>query len=390
VSHLALIPSDESTRVFSKEPSALIGELKSLIREKVGSEKVLAALSGGVDSTVATLIAISALGERVTPVLLDTGFLRENEPQIVKKLFDSISPIPLKILERSEIFFKAVSALDDAESKRIAFRETFYAQLKEEAQKIGARWLLQGTIAPDWIETTGGIKTQHNVLAQLGIRTEERYGFSLLEPLAYLYKDQVRALARALGLPKEFANRQPFPGPGLLIRIPGRVSQEKLELVKKVNTIVEERLSTLSASQYFGAIFDAPERLATRVLKGYENYEFKERVTGVMGDARVYAKMLGVDAPERESLLKHYQKLVAELTSLKSEYTRVCVLISSKNEGKYAIVVRAVKTSDFMTADVALPPFELLVSLCSHVLKQAIREIYFDVTPKPPATIEYE
>lgn len=107
MSHLALIPSDESTRVFSKEPSALIGELKSLIREKVGSEKVLAALSGGVDSTVATLIAISALGERVTPVLLDTGFLRENEPQIVKKLFDSISPIPLKILERSEIFFQS-------------------------------------------------------------------------------------------------------------------------------------------------------------------------------------------------------------------------------------------------------------------------------------------
>lgn len=395
---------EELLRASALPPQRLLEELVKLVRERASGQTVVAAVSGGIDSTVAALIAVRALGERVHPVFVDTGFMREGEPQQVKAGFDSVSPVKLEIVDAQQRFYDAVKGLRDAEKKRLAFRETFYSLLRELVQKKGASMLVQGTIAPDWIETVGGIKTQHNVLSQLGIRTEEKFGFRLLEPLAYLYKDQVRALAAQLGLPQVYVSRQPFPGPGLLVRVPGEATPKKVALLRSATRIVEDGLAPLGASQWFAALFGAAKMSGERLLSGAENWVFEEKVTGVKGDARVYGGMLGVGptsgvSPKEfdsraYSLYSESNTLLRELLNRATDFFRLCVRVGAKHDAPsgYSLVVRAVKTSDFMTADVLKPPFAQLKYLVEEVLArhEEIRDVFYDVTPKPPATIEYE
>jgi GMP synthase (glutamine-hydrolysing) len=397
-------PPDESLGLTSLSPEALAAEIRRRVAQTVGSEAVLAATSGGVDSTVATLLVSQELGDRVHPLLLDTGFMRKDESELVEKLFNSVSRVPLKVLKSEHRFFEATANLEDAEAKRVAFRETFYSLLREQAEETGSKWLLQGTIAPDWIETVGGIKTQHNVLTQIGVRSEEKYGFKLLEPLAYLYKDQVRLLGEHLGLPGEFVYRQPFPGPGLLVRIPGKVSKPKLELLRRVTQLVEQRLSAFKPSQWFAAVFDPPRRLGSEVVTGSTNWEFKQRVTGVQGDVRVYGNLLSI-GPTCETPIKQFDQKVyslyqnqhtclRELLNSKTRFSRLCIRFAAKNDSSagYSLVIRAVRTSDYMTADVLKPPYAELKYLAEELLEsdESVVDVHYDVTPKPPATIEYE
>src|SRR5438132_3461812 len=224
-------------------PSSYLTSETARLQETVGNGKAIAAVSGGVDSTVAALVAKRALGDRLFPVSIDTGFLRVGEAESVKtRLGDSSLGLKVKLVKAGGRFLEATKGETSAEEKRKKFRETFYRVLGEEAQKDGCDFIVQGTIAPDWIETQGGIKTQHNILEQIGIDSLATYGFRVVEPISELYKDQVRVLGRHLDLPRDMSERQPFPGPGLLVRCIGTVSKKKLGLLKSSTMIVEEKL----------------------------------------------------------------------------------------------------------------------------------------------------
>ncbi len=367
------------------DPTQFIEKKIEEIRKLVGSEKVLAAVSGGVDSTTAAALAFKALGpKQIKVIFIDTGFMRKGEPEWVKEVLKDVMPV--EIVDAKERFYKAVEGLEDAEEKRKAFREVFYQVVSEEAKKWGATWLVQGTTAPDWIETTGGIKTQHNVLEQLGINVREKWGFKLLEPLVELYKDEVRAVARALGLPEEIASRQPFPGPGLLVRTVGKVYPEKLETVREATYIVERELEKFKPSQYFAAIWE--DELGEKIMDEPEVYLFKGvRATGVKGDIRAY----GPVALVRTSEDKAYE-VWKDIVQRNKDVTHVVWEIASRDEGKYTISIRAVNTDNFMTADVTRIPLETLKEIAEKVMKSLpqVRRVVYDVTPKPPATIEYE
>src|SRR5437899_8308613 len=223
-------------------PSSYVTSETVKILETVGDGKAIAAVSGGVDSTVAALVAKRALGDRLFPVFIDTGFLRVGEAESVKtRLGDSSLGLKVKLVKAGGRFLEATKGETSAEEKRKKFRETFYRVLGEEAQKDGGDFIVQGTIAPDWIETQGGIKTQHNILEQVGIDALSTYGFRVIEPISELYKDQVRLLGRHLDVPRDLSDRQPFPGPELLVRCIGTVSKRKLDLLKSTTEIVEEK-----------------------------------------------------------------------------------------------------------------------------------------------------
>src|SRR5207245_549289 len=239
-----------------------------------------------------------------------------------------------------------------AEEKRKKFRETCYKIMKEEADKFGCDYLVQGTIAPDWIETQGGIKTQHNVLEQVGINPHARYGFKLLEPLSELYKDQVRSLAKYLAIPNEFSERQPFPGPGLLVRCIGEVKKSKLETLKRATSIVEDRLGAVGSNQYFAAIIenkfaDEPSAKALRKVAAdaldlpedeVRAEPFLNRVTGVKGDERSYGRLAGIALRNetREAFGWLHDKLnILQSSVVESfkEITRVAMLVKDRQGG---------------------------------------------------------
>ncbi|ALU11750.1 GMP synthase [Ignicoccus islandicus DSM 13165] len=366
------------------DPNEFIKRKIEEIRKLVGNEKVLAAVSGGVDSTTAAALAFKALGpEQIRVIFIDTGFMREGEPLWVKEVLKDVMPI--EIVDASERFMKELIGKSDAEEKRKIFREIFYNVVSEEARKWGARWLVQGTTAPDWIETTGGIKTQHNVLEQLGINVREKWGFKLLEPLVELYKDEVRAVARALGLPEEIASRQPFPGPGLLVRCVGEVRTDKLQALRKATTIVEEKLKDLNPSQYFAAIWE--DKLGEKIMDNPETYVFEGvKATGVKGDLRAYGPIALVTEWERP------YEIWKEIITKRNDVTHVVVQVSEKKDGNYTLSIRAVLTDNFMTADVLKIDRSLLEEIAEEIFEKvpSIRRVVYDVTPKPPATIEYE
>jgi len=395
-------------------PQKFVEKQVKEIREVLGEERALVAVSGGVDSTTCAALTHRAIGENLLCVMLDDAFMREREPERVAQLV-SQQPLrlPIKILNVRERFLRALKGLRDAEEKRKVFRETFYNTLRETAEDEGCEFLVQGTIAADIVETTGGVKTQHNVLAQVGIDPVERFGFRVVEPLASLYKEQVRRVARFLGVPSEISERQPFPGPGLSVRVVGEIRADKLRVLKRATAIAEEELAKHPPSQFFAVVVENVERPLGSNLVGLSEMigeflgvssdyvsvkVFRDRATGVKGGQRLYGDILVVKVedesghilkPPIESLVGLQAKIVEENPS----FTRVLYAINeTEKKQAYSVVVRAVETVDFLTASVADVSWKSLEKIANGVLEVCPRVsgVYYDVTSKPPATIEFE
>lgn len=297
------------------------------IAAAVGEAKAISALSGGVDSAVVTVLGHKALGARLKVVFIDDGLMRQDEPQEVKGAFADLG-IRVKVINAKRRFFAALKGLTDPEEKRKAFRHTFYEVLGEAVRASGARYLLQGTIAPDVIETKKGVKTQHNVLDQIGIDSEAGYGFQAVEPIRTLYKPGVRAVARAVGLPKAFSERMPFPGPGLATRCVGEVTPKRIEIVRRACRIAEEETTRYKPFQAFGVL------------------------------------------------------LADKATGLKP---------SGKRAFGDIVVVRSVQSKDAMTAWPTKLSWPVLERIRDRILEAcpSVTKVLFDLTPKPPSTIEY-
>jgi GMP synthase (glutamine-hydrolysing) len=291
------------------------------IRERAGDDHVVMALSGGVDSSVCAELARRAIGDALLPIYVNTGLMRKGESERVCELFCDLN---LTRVNAEEEFFDALRGVEDPEEKRKVIGEKFIRIFEREAKKTGARHLLQGTIYPDRIESEGGIKSHHNVGGMpLHIEFE-----GVIEPLADLYKDEVREVAAALGLPLEIQHRMPFPGPGLAVRCLGEITPEKIAIVREANAIVEQELvEQYRPWQCFAALLGLG--------------------TGVKGDVRLHG---------------------------------------------WIIAVRAVHSRDAMTADPLRLPYETLDRIASRITSEipGVARVVYDITPKPPATIEYE
>jgi len=384
------------------------------IKKDMGNEKALVAVSGGVDSTTCAILTHKAIGGNLVCVILDDAFMREGEPERVAEIL-SKPPfnMPIKIVSVRERFLEAMKGLRDAEEKRKVFRETFYQVLGETAKKEGCNVLVQGTIQADIVETVGGVKTQHNVLEQMGINPMERFGFRVVEPLVTLYKEQVRVVARHLGLPAGFSERQPFPGPGLSVRVVGEIRLDKLETVKKATTIVEHELAQHRPSQYFAVIVDNEEaaqeskvvhiqetvaRLLNVPSRNVHVKIFLDKATGVKGGERRYGEIVGIKVETMNG--KVHQTAIQNLVSLQTRIVtenpavaRVFYAVEDLAEKKpYVIGVRSVQTKDFLTAQVSEIPWTTLDKTAEEIIEQCsnVSTVYYDVTPKPPATIEME
>jgi len=393
------------------DPKTFVERQVEEIKRVIGNSRALVAVSGGVDSSTCAVLTHMAIGNNLVCVFLDDGFMRLNEPEKVAEIL-SKPPLnlPIKIERVKERFLNALIGIKDAEEKRKIFRATFYEVLSEIARRDRCEYLVQGTILADIIETKDGIKTQHNVLEQIGINPRELYGFKVVEPIASLMKWQVREVARYLKIPSEISERQPFPGPGLSIRVVGEVKLDKLMTLKKATMIVEECLAAYKPSQYFAAIIDNKfkpnpnieeiKRLAAGSLsielKDVSVRVFDDRATGVKGNKRRYGNIVAVGSlnegarmPPLASLLEMQRAIIESNPSI----TRVLYLVQRSNvKRKYSIAIRAVKTEDFLTASVAEISWDCLIKCAEAILKDCldVSEVYYDVTPKPPATIEME
>lgn len=302
------------------------------IRARVGEGRVLCALSGGVDSSVAAVLVHRAVGDHLTCVFIDTGLLRTGEGNRVVAFFQQQLNMPLVRVNATDAFFTALRGITDPEAKRKAVGATFIRCFSEQARaQEGAQFLVQGTLYPDVIESGSAvastIKSHHNVG---GLPAD--VPFTLIEPLRYLFKDEVRELGRTLGLPEELVDRQPFPGPGLSVRILGEVTPDKVDVLQRADAVVER---IMRSSGWYGHVWQS-----FAVLPGI-------RTVGVKGDARTYAE---------------------------------------------TIVLRVVESSDGMTADWTRLPPEVLEEI-AHALTSEVPEVnrvVYDITSKPPSTIEWE
>jgi GMP synthase (glutamine-hydrolysing) len=310
----------------------IIEKMVEEIRAEVGEEKAIIALSGGIDSSVATALAAKAIDNRLTAVFVDHGFMRENEPEFVKSVFQRFK-INLIIANAQKRFLEKLKGVVDPERKRKIIGEEFIRVFEEISEKTGAEYLIQGTIYPDRIESgfrkfSDKIKTHHNVA---GLPSKIRFK-KIVEPLRDLYKDEVRKVAKMLGLPKEIVFRQPFPGPGLAVRIIGELTEEKVKVAKKADKIVREEIEKSGLEenlwQYFAVLTDT-------------------KATGVKGDARAYG---------------------------------------------YVVAVRTAESREAMTANFAKIPYTVLESISTRITNEIpeVTRVVYDITHKPPATIEWE
>jgi len=310
------------------DPKKFIDEKVVWIRNEIVDRKAIAAVSGGVDSTTTAVLGHLALGDQLTVIFLDDGLMREGEPGAVVDLFKRLG-INIKLYDVKSEFFQALKGLTDSEEKRKAFRETFYRVLGRVVRELGVECLLQGTIAADVVETKKGVKTQHNVLEQIGISPEEQYGYKVVEPLVDLYKHEVRMVAKALGLPLEVSERRPFPGPGLAVRVIGEVTPKRVELVRKATKIVEEETKTIPCFQAFAVLLT-------------------DKATGVT---------------------EHGQRKYGEI-----------------------MVIRVVNSVDALTAQAIDIPWDVIKRIRKRIFERlpSVVRVLYDITDKPPATIEFE
>jgi GMP synthase (glutamine-hydrolysing) len=311
------------------DPKAFIDEKVKAIAETVGSETAVNALSGGVDSSVVTMLGHRALGDRLKTYFIDSGLMREGEPEYVVKVFAGLG-VKVELVDESEKFFGALSGLTDPEEKRDkGITEVFYRHVFGPIVKdSGAKYLLHGTNKTDVDETVAGVKRQHNILEQIGIDPEKEYGYKILEPLVELRKDTIRLVGKELGLPEELYSRPPFPGPGLSVRVLGEVTPEFIAITRKADTIVREELRDSGAFQYLAILH-------------------KDKVTGV-----------------REG----------------------------KRDFGYQIEVRCWESKDARIATPTQLPWDKLLKLGERLTSEVpgVVSATYNITRKPPSTIEGE
>ena len=296
------------------------------IKQTVGDAKAINALSGGVDSSLVTVLGHRAIGDQLKTVFVDSALMREGEPQRVVDLFASMG-IPVELLDARQEFLSALAGLTDPEEKRQAVTDTFYAKVFSRLVKeSGTKFLLHGTILTDIEETVAGIKRQHNILAQIGIDPQAAYGYSVIEPLKTLRKDGVRKVSEFLDLPVEISQRIPFPGPALATRIVGEVTPQRLDTVRTATAIVEEELADSGAFQYMAVLLN-------------------DYATGIRENKREFGQI---------------------------------------------IVVRCIESTDARTATVTELPWDKLNRISEQITQiDGVNRCLYDLTPKPPATIEY-
>ncbi|MCL4366251.1 glutamine-hydrolyzing GMP synthase, partial [Patescibacteria group bacterium] len=302
------------------------------IKDSVGREKALCALSGGVDSSVAALLVHKAIGSNLTSIYIDSGLMREGETDALREVFQKHYKMNVNIVNAKKEFLNALKGATDPEEKRKIIGRIFIEVFNNEAKKTGAKFLVQGTIYPDVIESAGSkhakvIKSHHNVGG-----LPENMDLSLIEPLRNFYKDEVRKIGKILGLPDQIINRQPFPGPGLAVRIIGEVTDEKLEILRKSDKIIQEEIEKTNLAEKLWQIF--------AVFTGI-------KTTGVRGDARAYGE---------------------------------------------TIAIRAIEAQDAMSANFAKLPYELLEKISTRIVNEVseVNRVVYDITNKPPATMEWE
>jgi GMP synthase (glutamine-hydrolysing) len=305
------------------------------IRARVGGDKAICALSGGVDSAVAATLVARAIGEQLTCIFVDHGLLRQGEAEQVRSAFRDVLQLNVVAVDERKRFLRALDGVDDPERKRIIIGHEFINVFEREAAKIaGAKYLVQGTLYPDVIESkTPDSKAGHKIKSHHNVGgLPEKMGLTLIEPLRALFKDEVRELGRVLGLPEAIVQRQPFPGPGLAVRIIGDVTEDRLEIVRSADAIVRDEIEAARLEphpwQYFAVLTPV-------------------KSVGVMGDGRTYANL---------------------------------------------VAVRAITSEDGMTADWARLPHELLERISSRIVNEVrgVNRVAYDITTKPPATVEWE
>jgi GMP synthase (glutamine-hydrolysing) len=305
---------------------AFIDQQVDELRRTVGDQVAINALSGGVDSSVVTALAHRALGLQLKTVFVDSALMREGEPEFVVNTFAALG-IRVDLVDARKPFLDALKGLTDPEQKRHAVTDTFYKTVFGRiVRETGAKFLLHGTILTDIEETVAGIKRQHNILSQLGIDPKEAYGYQVLEPLKTLRKDGVRAVAGLLGLPDAITHRIPFPGPALAARIVGEVTESRLATVRAATAVVEHELGDTGAFQYLAVLLN-------------------DCATGIRDGKREFGQI---------------------------------------------IVVRSIESTDARTATVTELPWSKLHRISERIVAiPGVNRCLYDLTPKPPATVEY-